>query len=123
MKHDTMIEKVSERLARLHSIDDIIEQEIEFELLDTSLLHHYRHSNSVLVSGHGEIDLDIYIVYNNTALAFEMKHSLLHRDKAMYQLHKDVLYLKEKYGVKWVHKFFVYSDNSRQQGYNIEWIR
>ena len=92
-KHDKLIRKVEERLKSHHQ--------------DCIFL-----SNHVYKLAHqdGEADLIMVNPTRHYAYAFEIKSSDLKkgRNKARYQLSKDVSYIKREFGINEVHCFYVH---------------
>jgi len=68
-------------------------------------------------TGHGECD--VYAVYKNNLLCFEVKStdSKHARAKAEHQLTKDHSYFSKLYGTTKTYKFYVYGDSLKNSKY------
>jgi len=104
MKHNQILKRIKKRLNN-NSLESIICSEEEFVL------------NNCICG-----EADIYSIRNDLGIAVEVKtrdHERA-RNKASYQLEKDMMYLRQEYKIEKYVGFYAYTDINKRRGYNVE---
>lgn len=106
-KHDNIVRNLVQRLKDSYIAYDYVGYEEEYYSRKT---------------GHGECD--VYAVYKNNLLCFEVKSTDTKsaESKAKHQLDKDKCYFGKKYHVNKVYKFYVYGEGQKNR-YEIRRIK